>query len=354
MNSPTHPYAKLPISTLIVGLALFMLMMVVWLQTGYNNGQHLLFLGSSYLIWGFLLPFIQGIVLSTTFDVKGTITVAVKSLLLIILHFVLSNTIYYSLQYLLIDPFVPLSLPLLKQIIAASILSRSVDFILFFGLLSWMQRTRDLNENQLKLMRTDSELQNMRLKTLQNQLNPHFLFNTLHTVSSLIGRNDEKAREMTFKISSLLRKVLSNNESTSCTLQDEIELVQDYLAIEQERFSDRLTVELMIDDDVSDVVVPTLILQPLIENAFKHGIEHVEGNTVLSLSISRNAARNALEIVVINDLPIAPPSSTSSTGIGLTNLKERLAAYYDQPIPFSARKTNELTYRVVFTIPIES
>tara|TARA_R110001592_G_scaffold63230_1_gene193562 strand:+ start:1070 stop:2161 length:1092 start_codon:yes stop_codon:yes gene_type:complete len=347
------PYCKLTIATPIVVMALFILMMVVWTQSGFNNGVPLIYLLSSYLIWGFLLPFIQGVVVYSAFDAKGITRILVNAAILILIHFSLSNFIYYTSLYFLIDPFEMPTLGLLKEIWGPSLLSRVVDFILFFGLLSWVQRSKDLNEKEMKLMLTESNLQTMRLKSLQSQLNPHFLFNTLHTITSLIGRNDDKAREITIKISGVLRKVLESNQLEEHTLSKELELVDDYLSIEQERFSDRLTVEIQIDKSASDAVVPTFILQPLIENAFKHGVNHVEGQTRLSVYIRVDKAHNTMNIEVINDVPKQAIANANSTGIGLLNLRERLEAYYRQSIVFSAATMDEHKYRVAFTIPFE-
>lgn len=352
MNGPL-PYRRLPVSLPMTVLGLFILMMVVWLQSGFSTLLHLLFLFSSYLTWGFLLPFIQGMVIGASFDWKNFMTSALKALLLISFHFMISNVIYYALQFAFITPFAPPSMTLLQQILGPSLLGRTVDFILFFGLLSWKERARELNDKALTLMKTQANLERVRLKSLQSQLNPHFLFNTLHTVTSLIGRDDDKAREMTIKISGLLRKVLESNKLDHHTLQQELDLVHDYLAIETERFGDRLTVDLRIDERLLGVVVPTFTLQPLIENAFKHGIGQVEGKAKLSVVIKEDQENSMMYLEVINDLSMEGSTPSNSTGIGLANLNERLDAFYRQKILFEAGESANSTYRVFFLIPLE-
>ncbi|MEQ8241576.1 MAG: histidine kinase [Cyclobacteriaceae bacterium] len=352
MKSIRLAYKRLPVSIPVMVLALFILMMVVWLQSDSRSAQHLLFLFSSYLTWGILAPFIQGLVENATAKTKAIVLVIIKALLLISFHFLLSNMVYYTLQYFLVRPFTPLSLEILKEIAAPSLLSRSVDFILLFGLLSWNQRSKELNEKAMSLISAESNLQKMRLKSLQSQLNPHFFFNTLHSIHSMIGRNDEKAREMTIKISSLLRKVIESNEVTAHSLGQELDLVKDYLSIEQERFRDRLVIDLMIDKNVLDLMVPTFTLQPLIENAFKHGISRVEGKAHLNVNVRPIDDKKILIIEVTNDIPRVSSPSTTSTGFGLVNLKERLDAFYQQDISISSGKLTATSHRVAFSIPL--
>ena len=355
MNRPLT-YRRLPLSSTMVALVLFVLMMVVWIQGGYNaTGTHLIFLLTSYISWGLLLPLVQGIVISFNLTLRGFLILFTNALLLILIHFVFSNILYYTVQYFFVEVYTTPSIALLQNIIGASLLARSVDFVLFFGLLSWIQRSKELNEKALKLMTAEANLDKMKLKSLQSQLNPHFLFNTLHTVSALIGRDDDKARQVTIQISGLLRKVLEASEIDRHTLGKELEFIDDYLAIEKERFRDRLSINIDIDEEALDIVIPTFMLQPLIENAFKHGIGQVEGKTILTLSIKKNEKSKVLQIAVINDVPKNPNKQViPSTGIGLNNLQNRLETFYHEKSLFSTQKTSVNTFEVHLTLPLSS
>jgi two-component system LytT family sensor kinase len=353
MNRPLS-YHRLPLSSSMVALVLFVLMMVVWIQGGYNaTGTHLIFLSTSYITWGLLLPLVQGIVISFNLTFRGFLNLLTNALLLILIHFILSNILYYIIQYFFVEVYTAPSMTLLQNILGASLLARSVDFVLFFGLLSWIQRSKELNEKALKLMTAEANLDKLKLKSLQSQLNPHFLFNTLHTVSALIGHNDDKARQITIQISRLLRKVLEANEIDRHTLDKELEFIDDYLAIEKERFRDRLYIDIDIDEEALEIIIPTFMLQPLIENAFKHGIGQVEGKTILTLSIKKNEESKVLQITVINDVPKNNSKQIiASTGIGLSNLKNRLETFYQGKSLFSTQKTSKNTFEAHLTLPL--
>ncbi|MFY0606774.1 MAG: histidine kinase [Cyclobacteriaceae bacterium] len=348
-------YSKLPFPPFIIALGLLFLMLVVWVQGGFNaTSNHLVFLASSYLVWGILLPFIQGLVSNYKSGRQYIVQLILTALLLISVHFIISNIIYYGARMLVLRNYSLLTTSEFMRIIGPSFVARGVDFILFFGILSWVRQTKKVNEKEMKIAKMQSNLNEARVKSLKSQLNPHFLFNTLHTVSSLIGRDDNKARDITIKISALLRKVLLANDQEQYPLSEELELVNDYLAIEQERFKDRLTIKMDVDESLTEVMVPSFILQPLIENSFKHGVSLVEGKTTLQIAIKRNSATEELMIEVINDIPKQSNNQQikSSTGIGLTNLRDRLNAYYGNKTHIEYASTKDHKFEVKVIVPL--
>ena len=327
-------YAKLPVSTPVATLALFILMMVLWLQGGLTSiYQHLYLLIGSYLSWGILLPFLQGMVEVIKWKETKILLWGIFAVLqLIIIHFIISNIIYYSFQLLLIEGSTLPDLEEVKSFLFPSLLGRMVDFVMFFGLLSWVNQIKSLSENKVKLAQAEAQLQKSRLNTLKSQLNPHFLFNTLHAISSMIGFDDEKARDITIRISSLLRKTLKANEKTTHSLKDEFELVKEYLEIEAERFSDRLSIKNEIEDACLEITVPTMLLQPIIENAFKHGVALVEGESEVSIVVVSENGK--VKIIITNDFDEKAKPLGHSTGIGLKNLDERLKLHYKDQYTF--------------------
>ncbi len=182
--------------------------------------------------------------------------------------------------------------------------------------------------NEAKLEEQERLLMQARLEALTSQINPHFLFNTLNSVSSLIRRDPQKARDMILKLSSILRRILRKQDSFT-PLRDEIDFVEDYLAIELVRFGDKLRVERDIAPDTLDLLVPSMLMQPIVENSVKHGLaSKVDGGTIF-LRARRDGARLHLEIEDDGvGIPEARLATMLSGGIGFRNVNERLKVLY--------------------------
>jgi len=165
------------------------------------------------------------------------------------------------------------------------------------------------------------------LKVLKAQLDPHFLFNALNSISSLCGSNPSSARTLTTLLAEYLRKSLRIGSAESITLSEELELVSSYLAIERIRFGPRLELEQSVDESVRAYRVPPLLLQPLVENAVTHGVAQlIEGGTI-RLAAVREAAR--VHITIENRCDPDRPSR-AGTGIGLENTRRRVATFYGE------------------------
>lgn len=176
------------------------------------------------------------------------------------------------------------------------------------------------------------------LKMLQYQLNPHFLFNTLNAISTLILLKETKpANEMVLRLSDFLRHTLENDPVKQVTLQQEITSLQLYLGIEKARFEERLNVEYIVEDDAFSALVPSLILQPFIENSIKYAISSSLHGGTITIAAKVFAKQLLIEIrdtgaVTVNE-PAKPNSG--SCGVGLANCQQRLAAIYDGDYSFS-------------------
>jgi two-component system LytT family sensor kinase len=180
-----------------------------------------------------------------------------------------------------------------------------------------------------QLLELRNELSRAQLMALRMQLNPHFLFNALHTIGALVrDGNQGGAVEMIEKLGAVLRRVLRTDGDAEAPLRDEIELVRGYLEIEQVRFGDRLRVTWQVDPRSESVPVPQLILQPLVENALRHGLSRRARPG--SLTISSLILDGRLELVVTDDgdgLP-ADLAARSRAGVGLANVRARLREMY--------------------------
>ena len=182
--------------------------------------------------------------------------------------------------------------------------------------------------NEKKLEEQQRLLVEARLAALTSQINPHFLFNTLNSVSSLIRTDPNQARVMVVKLSKVLRRLLRKHENFS-TLRDELSFIEDYLAIEVVRFGDKLRFEKDVAEDTLDMLVPSMLLQPLVENSIKHGIGgKVEGGTI-RIRTRRGGSR--LQLLVEDDgvgIPEEKLATVLDHGIGVSNVHERLKVLF--------------------------
>jgi two-component system LytT family sensor kinase len=185
---------------------------------------------------------------------------------------------------------------------------------------------------QIKLEEQERLLLHARMEALQNQINPHFLFNTLNSISSLVRFDPDTAREMIFKLATILRRLLSSGEAFA-PLREELEFIDNYLDIEVVRFgSEKLHVVKELDPASLDVVVPSMLLQPLIENSIKHGLApKIEGGSIFLRSRVINS-RLIIEVeddgVGMGSAQLDESSSWSGMGIGMANISERLQVLY--------------------------
>lgn len=190
----------------------------------------------------------------------------------------------------------------------------------------WHERWQ---EQAVLAARLREDVANASLQALRAQVNPHFLFNALNAVVTLIGRDPTQAREMLVKISELLRATLTAGDAQETTLAQEVELTARYLEIEQVRFADRLRVEWEIDGGLGAHMVPAFALQPLVENALRHAMAHRRAAGVVRI-IAR-AAEGGLTLTVRDDGPDSAPSQSAprgGAGVALKNLRARLERLY--------------------------
>jgi two-component system LytT family sensor kinase len=167
-----------------------------------------------------------------------------------------------------------------------------------------------------------------RVEALANQINPHFLFNTLTSISSLIRSQPETARVLIVKLSGLLRRLLRSQEHF-VTLREEIAAIDEYLDIERIRFGPSLMVEKVLDENSLDIIVPSMILQPLIENSIKHGLSRKVGEGRITIRATRQAGHVVIDVVDNGvGLPQTRMEAESESGIGLRNVNERLKVIY--------------------------
>jgi len=205
---------------------------------------------------------------------------------------------------------------------------------------------RQYQERALRATELEKRLTQARLQALQMQLNPHFLFNTLNAISSLMHRDVKAADRMLARLAELLRYALESTESQEVTLQKELAFLRRYLEIEQTRFGARLQVREEVAEGLLEALVPNLILQPLVENAIKHGIERRTRDGVIVLRAVEEDGKVVLE--VSDNGPGLKPEGSGRKGIGLANTRARLEQLYgvDHAFELVNAEAGGLTVRV--------
>src|SRR5258708_7882784 len=179
--------------------------------------------------------------------------------------------------------------------------------------------------SELRLAALEREWSSARLAALRMQLSPHTLFNLLHTIRGHIEWDPKGAQNMVVQLADLLRRLLNAGERDFSKLSDELQFVRLYLELQQRRFADRLTVVLPFGEEIPAVWVPSLILQPLVENAVVHGLAGHQGPVTVCISV--RLAHEVLTLSVMNT--IAPDKLAGEEGIGLSNVRERLAVQFE-------------------------
>jgi two-component system LytT family sensor kinase len=210
------------------------------------------------------------------------------------------------------------------------LVSHDLDYLraiaaLFGNRLDALSRERDAIERQSREAVLLQQVTEAELRALRAQINPHFLFNSLNTVADLIVRDPVRAETMTLRLASVFRHVLAHSSRPLTTVRDEIEFLRAYLYIEEARFGDRLRVEIVVDPATAGEAVPSLILQPLVENALKHGLAPKVGPGHLSISVGTEGGYLRLRV---EDDGMGLSGRQESQGVGLSNVAERLATLY--------------------------
>ena len=205
-------------------------------------------------------------------------------------------------------------------------------------------------EGRVRASKLETQLAQAQLNALKMQLHPHFLFNTLHSISTLVNEDPEAAEAMIARLSELLRLSLENTGAQEVPLSQELEFVERYLEIEQIRFEDRLRILFDVDPQTLDAQVPNLILQPLVENAIRHGIAQKPGGTV---EVRASLVEGKLLLQVLDDGVGLASKCLNRPGLGLTNTRARLDAIYGKEHDFVLRNASNGGAEAAIRIPFQ-
>src|SRR5690242_15952830 len=270
----------------------------------------------------------------------------------------LGSVTAYFLSHGLLRLLLPITdpgAPPLPPTFTASVLSMSFTGVLTYWLVVGLYQSihfyQAAMERQTRAAQLEMQLSHAELENLKSQLHPHFLFNSLHTIGILMQEDVEAASHLLVCLGDLLRMALERREN-EITLQSELEFVGKYLEIEQTRFHDRLKVHMDVPPDLLGIYVPSLALQPLVENAIKHGISVDSAAGRLEIAAKRNNGR--VRLCVRDDGPGPALGSRLRFGVGLTNVQSRLKQLYGDESSLELTGGVGRGCEAVITIPLRS
>lgn len=223
--------------------------------------------------------------------------------------------------------------------------------VLIVGTIMLLYHLQQRNaENALKVKEADliriSQLKTQaELQALQSKINPHFLYNALNAITSLIHEDPNKAEDMTIKLSKLFRYSINSQQENFCSLKEEIDILNTYLAIEKVRFGNRINFNIEVEKDIENVNFPRFLLQPLVENSLKHGLKDTYQNGLLEVKVTQNHSR--LEILVMDNGVPFPDELVA--GYGLQSTFDKLALLY--PEQHDIELINQPLKHIKITIP---
>ena len=201
------------------------------------------------------------------------------------------------------------------------------------------------NEERLERLELTNNLREAQLNTLKGQINPHFMFNSLNNIRGLMLEDVDKSRDMLTKLSDMLRYSLTKNDGDSILLEEELEMVDNYIALSKIQMEDRLQFNKQITENLKTVSIPPMLIQLLVENAAKHGIANQKNGGIINLIVDKVDNNLIIEVRNTGTINI----SKESTQLGLDNIKQRLRLLYGEKASFSL---NELNNEVVATVKI--
>ncbi|MFN8247557.1 MAG: histidine kinase [Ferruginibacter sp.] len=225
--------------------------------------------------------------------------------------------------------------------------------ILFWNMLYYMYHYTERNRRQqLDTLRLEAMVKSLELQTIKSHINPHFIFNALNSIRALVDENPERARTAITELSNILRSSMQAEKMETVPLKQELDIVTDYLALEQMRFEERLQVEMDIDEDTLNQPIPPMMLQTLVENAIKHGIsKQINGGLIRIISDYRE---NHHELIVQNSGKLNGYATARENGFGIKSTQDRLNLLYQGKAQFEIHEINGSMVESKITMPVSN
>lgn len=306
--------------------------------------------------WALATPFISRLALRHTFIRGQVVRIAAMHLMVFATLSIVTEAWSAYLQ-VLFNPWGNRRPPEFLDTLSTSLLYQALTFLIVYALILAVTFVLDSRERMARQMteaaRLNEELSKAQLAALRRQMEPHFMFNTLNAIAGLVrGQKNESAVNMIVGLSEFLRRASETSHRAQVTLEEEVEYLQRYVDIQKVRFGERLRVTLDIPAELRRAQVPNLLLQPLVENAIKHGIsQRVSGGTI---HVAGECDQNNLRLRVYNEGPHFPTDwQATHTGVGIGNLRTRLQILHGDQSELSLKPVDTGGVEVVVTLPFK-
>ena len=312
----------------------------------------------NYLFWALLLPLVYRALLAWPLTARPMwrhiAILSLIGLLLGTLHEVTTSMMYYSILWTQdIFFFNQEYMMWALKALPPALVGRFMEFWVLIGVLGAVVQYQAVLAKQTELAQLAAELQGAQLNALRKQLQPHFLFNTLNTVSALMDTDVNGARKVLSRLGQLLRVTLDNTKRERTTLGKEIDYIGNYLGIESVRFQDRLQVRYAVPEDLRNALVPSLILQPLVENSVKHGPDSMSGTVEIAIEAERVDEWLTLRVKDNGKGCQGVHGAMETGGIGLRNVRDRLQLLYAESGTIEVSSPGGKGFHVTIIIPYE-
>lgn len=269
----------------------------------------------------------------------------------IILSAIVSSFFWSEIINDIIPHSTNLSIP---QLLMGSIMGNWIQTTIFISawlfLYNSITSTKRVRETEWLYLRSQHNLKEAMLNSLSNQLNPHFLFNALNNIRFMIHENQKSAEHMVVSLSEILRYSLESSGQEKVSVAEEVAIIQRYIAIVKLQLEDRLNFQMNISVNHYHYLIPPMVLQMLIENGIKHGLDNIQEGGELQVSSQEDT--HSIEFTVSNNLPDKMVIATPTTGIGLKNIRKRLELLYGDQGSLSTVKTHD-KFTATLKIPKE-
>ncbi len=314
----------------------------------------------NFLFWALLCPLVYSIFQRWPFNARppwrNLLIQVGLGFAIAAFHEVVTSSLYYAILQVRgeFDFGDPKYRDWAYHALVPAIFTRTMEYWVLMGVLVALDNARMRRVEHDQLLRLRTELQVSQLNALKKQLQPHFLFNTLNTVSALMDDHINDARKVLSRLGQLLRVTLDKSRRDKVALQQEVDYIRNYLDIESIRFRDRLVVSYDVPPDLMDAQVPSLVLQPLVENAIKHGPDATTERVEISIRAQRLDGRLSLEVIDNGKGCKDVHHAMVHGGIGLRNVSERMRLLYGDRGALHLESPHGKGFRATVTLPFEN
>ncbi len=312
---------------------------------------------TNYFLWAVIIPLVHRFIVTNPMMWQATVKVwlvhLAVSVLIAVLHRYMALGLYVLVNGLYKGFFLDLfGVHSLAWVIRGTIPSW-IQYWLIIAMLWGIHYYQLKRVQEMVLIKKEQELTSAHLNALKMQLHPHFFFNTLNTIASVMQKNVESAQSLIAKLAKLMRSLVDSEHQQFITLKEEMAYIQDYLDIECARFSDQLHCVVTVESGCETALVPNLLLQPLVENAIKHGLRHLSSNKKVAIAVSADQSQLQID-VSDNGVGVANVAYVvANPGVGLKSVIERLEHLYAGAASYAITSEHNQGFAIKLLLPFQ-